>query len=67
MTGFIRFQKPELAAKELEEFLAKPEAERTMAGTQATWRNLEGNEEEEYYGRVSKHGEFNLCFVSITY
>ena len=56
MTGFIRFQTPELAAKGLEEFQAKPEAERTLAGTQATWRNLEGNEEEEYYDRVSRVG-----------
>jgi hypothetical protein len=36
----------------LEEFLAKPEAERTMAGTKADWRRVEGEEEEEYYKRV---------------
>ena len=41
-----------LCQKGLEEFLAKPEGERTMAGTKATWRAVEGTEETDYYDRV---------------
>ena len=56
VSGFIRFQSPELAAKALEEFVAKPEAERSMAGTKAEWRVVEGSEEEDFYKRVGVRG-----------
>ena len=56
VSGFIRFQSPELAAKALEEFVAKPEAERSMAGTKAEWRVVEGSEEEDFYKRVGVGG-----------
>ncbi|GAX77420.1 hypothetical protein CEUSTIGMA_g4865.t1 [Chlamydomonas eustigma] len=51
-SGFLRFPNPDAACKALEEFLAKPEVERTMAGTRAEWRRVEGSEEEEYYKRA---------------
>ena len=56
VSGFIRFQSPELSAKALEEFVAKPEAERSMAGTKAEWRVVEGSEEEDFYKRVGVGG-----------
>ncbi|KAG1657965.1 hypothetical protein FOA52_004736 [Chlamydomonas sp. UWO 241] len=51
-SGTIRFHTPEGATAAIDEFAAKDESERVMAGTKAQWSKLEGELEAEFYKRA---------------
>lgn len=51
--GYMRFTSAEAASSALSEFNGRPEAERTIATLSAGMAAVEGEEEVEYYKRVS--------------
>eukprot|EP00195_Chlamydomonas_chlamydogama_P015559 CAMPEP_0202901700 /NCGR_PEP_ID=MMETSP1392-20130828/14409_1 /ASSEMBLY_ACC=CAM_ASM_000868 /TAXON_ID=225041 /ORGANISM="Chlamydomonas chlamydogama, Strain SAG 11-48b" /LENGTH=386 /DNA_ID=CAMNT_0049588309 /DNA_START=111 /DNA_END=1267 /DNA_ORIENTATION=- len=50
--GYMRFTSPEAAAKALEEFTAKGDDEKMIAGIKGKLRKVEGQEEADYHRRA---------------